>query len=72
MAKAPKYGTSLYHKRTKKKRPGRHKKNRKRKKPNPVAKALKFFTPKVIRDKKKYRRKDDRIWKREFWEWTGG
>ena len=36
---------------------------------NPIAKALKFFTPKVIRDKKKYRRKDDKIWKREVWEW---
>ena len=44
------------------------KKNRKR---NPIAKALKFFTPKVIRDKKKYRRKDGRIRKREIWEWTG-
>jgi len=47
------------------------KKNRKRKKPNPVAKALKFFTPKVIRDKKKYRRQDERIWKRKIWEWIG-
>jgi hypothetical protein len=47
------------------------KKNRKRKKPNPVAKALKFFTPKVIRDKKKYRRQDGRIWKRKIWSWTG-
>ena len=47
------------------------KKNRKRKKPNPVAKALKFFTPKVIRDKKKYRRKDVRLRKREIWRGTG-
>ena len=47
------------------------KKNRKRKKPNPIAKALKFFTPKVIRDKKKYRREDDKIWKREIWERAG-
>ena len=47
------------------------KKNRKRKQPNPIAKALKFFTPKVIRDKTKYRRKDDNIWKREIWEWGG-
>ena len=47
------------------------KKNRRRKKTNPVAKALKFFTPKVIRDKKKYRREDDKIWKREFWKWSG-
>ena len=44
------------------------KKNRKRKKSNPIAKVLKFFTPKVIRDKKKYRRQDDRLWKREIWE----
>ena len=42
-----------------------------RKKPNPIARALKFFTPKVIRDKKKYRRKDGRIWKREIWRGTG-
>ena len=42
------------------------KKNRKK---NPVAKALKFFTPKVIKDKKKYNRKtDDQIWKRYFWK----
>jgi len=41
------------------------------KKRNPIAKALKFFTPKVIRDKKKYRRQDGRIRKRELWEWTG-
>jgi hypothetical protein len=42
------------------------KKNSKRKKPNPIAKALKFFTPKVIRDKKKYRREDEQIWKQHF------
>ena len=47
------------------------KKNRKRKKPNPVAKALKFFTPKVIRDKKKYRRQDDKLCKRKIWESIG-
>ena len=47
------------------------KKNRRRKKTNPVAKALKFFTPKVIKDKTKYRRKDDNIWEREFWKWSG-
>ena len=47
------------------------KKNRKRKKPNPIAKALKFFTPKVIRDKKKYRREDGRLWKRKIWERDG-
>ena len=44
------------------------KKNRKR---NPIARALKFFTPKVIRDKKKYRRQDDRLWKRKIWECIG-
>ena len=36
-----------------------------RKKPNPIAKALKFFTPKTIRDKKKYRRQDGKIRKNE-------
>ena len=41
------------------------------KKRNPIAKALKFFTPKVIRDKKKYRRKDGKIWKGNVWKWTG-
>jgi len=35
-------------------------------KKNPIAKALKFFTPKVIRDKKKYRREDEQIWKQQF------
>jgi hypothetical protein len=44
------------------------KKNRRK---NPIAKALKFFTPKVIRDKTKYRRKDVKLRKRDFWEWTG-
>ena len=44
------------------------KKNRRK---NPIAKALKFFTPKVIRDKKKYRREDDRLWKRKIWEGNG-
>ena len=38
---------------------------------NPVAKALKFFTPKIIKDKKKYRRQDDKIRKKEFWDWNG-
>ena len=37
---------------------------------NPIAKLLKFFTPKVIRDKTKYRRKDVKIRKREIWEWN--
>tara|TARA_R100000656_G_scaffold9317_2_gene10206 strand:- start:805 stop:972 length:168 start_codon:yes stop_codon:yes gene_type:complete len=44
------------------------KKNRRK---NPIAKALKFFTPKVIRDKTKYRRKDVKIRKREIWGWDG-
>jgi len=35
---------------------------------NPIAKALKFFTPKVIRDKTKYKRKDKHVQKRSFWE----
>ena len=44
------------------------KKNRRRKKPNPIAKDLKFFTPQVIEDKKQYnRKKDDQEWKRYFW-----
>ena len=33
---------------------------------NPIAKAVKYFTPKVIRDKKKYRREDEQIWKQQF------
>jgi len=42
------------------------KKNRRK---NPVAKALKFFTPKVITDKKKYNRKtDDQVWKKYLWK----
>ena len=28
---------------------------------NPIAKALKFFTPQVIEDKTKYRRKDKHV-----------
>ena len=47
------------------------KRNRVIKKRNPIAKALKFFTPKVVRDKTKYRRKDAKIWKKDFWEWDG-
>ena len=36
---------------------------------NPIAKALKFFTPKVIKDKTKYnRKKDEQVWKRCFWK----
>ena len=39
------------------------------KKRNPIAKILKFFTPKIIRDKKKYNRKrDGQIWKRYLWK----
>ena len=42
------------------------KKNRRK---NPIAKALKFFTPKVVKDKTKYNRKtDDQVWKRHFWK----
>ena len=48
MGAKPKYGINIYHKQTKKKR----------KKSNPIAKALKFFTPKIVRDKTKYRRKE--------------
>ena len=38
------------------------------KKRNPIAKALKFFTQKIIRDKTKYRRKDKNVRTRSFWE----
>ena len=45
------------------------KKNRPINKQNPIAKALKFFTPKVVKDKTKYNRKtDDQVWKRHFWK----
>ena len=44
------------------------KKNRRK---NPIAKALKFFTPKVIRDKTKYRRKDGKVYKKQIWGWDG-
>ena len=45
------------------------KKNRRK---NPIAKALKSFTPQVIEDKKKYNRKtDDKIRKNKFWDWNG-
>ena len=38
------------------------KKNRRK---NPIAKALKFFTPQVIEDKTKYNRKTDgQVWKK--------
>ena len=37
------------------------KKNRRRKRSNPIAQALKFFTPKTIPNKKKYERKKSRI-----------
>jgi len=36
------------------------KKNRRK---NPIAKALKFFTPKIIKDKKKYQRKEKHVQK---------
>ena len=38
------------------------------KKRNPIAKALKFFTPKVIKDKTKYGRKEKHVRTRSFWE----
>ena len=42
---------------------------RKKRTSNPIAKALKFFTPKRFKDKTKYdRRKDDQDWKRYFWK----
>jgi hypothetical protein len=37
------------------------KKNRRRKRSNPIAQVLKFFTPKTIPNKKKYERKKSRI-----------
>ena len=37
------------------------KKNRRSKRSNPVAQALKFFTPKTMPNKKKYERKKSRI-----------
>ena len=37
------------------------KKNRRRKRSNPIAQALKFFTPTTIPNKKKYDRKKSRI-----------
>jgi hypothetical protein len=37
------------------------KKNRRCKRSNPIAQALKFFTPKMIPNKKKYERKKSRI-----------
>ena len=39
---------------------------KRRKKSNPIAKALKFFTPAVVPDKKKYRRKEKHAQK-NFW-----
>jgi hypothetical protein len=44
---------------------------KRRKKSNPIARALKFFTPQVIRDKTKYRRQDVKVSKREIWKWGG-
>ena len=41
------------------------KKNRRK---NPIAKALKFFTPQIIEDKTKYGRKEKHVRKRSFWE----
>ena len=40
---------------------------RKRRTSNPIARILKYFTPKRFKDKTKYNRKrDDRIWKRSL------
>jgi len=42
---------------------------RKKRTSNPIAKALKFFTPKRFKDKTKYNRKrDGEIWKKYFWK----
>ena len=42
---------------------------RKKRTNNPIAKALKFFTPKRFKDKTKYDRKHDgEIWKKCFWK----
>ena len=38
-------------------------------KKNPIAKILKFFKPKVVKDKTKYNRKrDEQAWKRHVWK----
>ena len=37
-------------------------------KKNPIAKALKFFTQKVIRDKTKYGRKEKHVRTKSFWQ----
>ena len=40
---------------------------RKKRTNNPIARILKYFTPKQFKDKTKYNRKrDDRIWKRSL------
>jgi hypothetical protein len=42
--------------------------NRKNKK-NPIARLLKYFTPKRFKDKTKYNRsRDGEIWKRNIWK----
>ena len=39
---------------------------------NPIARLLKYFTPKRFKDKTKYNRKrDDKIWKRNVWKEIG-
>ena len=35
---------------------------------NPIARILKYFTPKTIPDKKKYKRKEKHVRTRSFWE----
>ena len=43
---------------------------RKRRTSNPIARILKYFTPKRFKDKTKYNRKrDDKLWKRAFRGW---
>ena len=45
---------------------------RKRRTNNPIARILKYFTPKRFKDKTKYNRKrDGKIWKRKIWKEPG-
>ena len=45
---------------------------RKKRTNNPIARILKYFTPKRFKDKTKYNRKrDDKIWKRNVWKEIG-
>ena len=39
---------------------------------NPIAQVLKYFTPKIFKDKTKYNRKrDGKIWKKNVWKGLG-